>query len=189
MPSYRSLKIRDICRIYKHEKLSPYTVRSWVNSGKLEAMLIGKTLYVYGAVLKLFLKSKSEKQRKPLGFEEGKCWHCKAVFNLAGKTFRKLSNGKNNSLACYLDCIECGCEVERLYKRELLPKILETFTIEQNEVTVLCDSLCSTRNTNINIHSKKPICEPLKTKPPDKKAKSISNSKNTNIEDNQLTLF
>jgi len=189
VPSYRSLKIRDICRIYKREKLSPYTVRSWINDGQLEAMLIGKTYYVYGAALKIFLKNKSEKRKKPLGFEECKCWHCKAVFKLTDKTIKKLSYGKNKGLICYLDCVGCGKEVERPYKHELLDKIIKTFTIEQSEVTVLCDSSCSTRNTNINIEQKKPLREPLKSKPPGKKTESISGSKNTNIEDNQLTLF
>jgi hypothetical protein len=177
--SYRSLKMRDICRLYIDVKLSHQTVRGWISDGKLEARLIGKTYYVYGAVLKQFLKDKSEKRKQTLDFEDYKCWYCKTVSRSIDNIIKRLAYGRHKSLVAYIDCESCGREVERPYKLALLPEILKTFSVKKDEVTVLCDSSCSTRKTRIDNTQKKPLCEPLKTKPPDKKQKTVSSTKTT----------
>jgi len=188
VPSYRSLKIVDICRLFKSEKLSAQTIRGWINDGNLEAMLVGKTYYVYGAKLKQFLQDKSKKRNHCLDFKDYKCWHCKAIFKPVDNIINRLAYGRNKSLIAYVDC-ECGKEVERPYKLALLPEILKTFTVKKDEVTLLCDSSCSTRNTHIENTPKKPLCEPFKNKPPDKKPKTNSSTKTTNIDDRQHCLF
>jgi hypothetical protein len=189
VPSYRSLKVRDIGRLYRDVKLSQQTIRGWINDGKLEAMLVGKTFYVYGAVLKQYLKDKSDERKKTLDFKECKCWYCKAVFNPIGGLVKRLAYGRNKSLVAYVHCPSCDKEVERAYKLVLLPEILKKFKVEKDEVTVLCDSSCSTRETNIDNGQKKPLCEPLKSKPPDKKPQTRSSTKTTHINEKQYSLF
>jgi len=136
--------------------ISAQTIRGWINDGILEAMLVGKTHYVYGAILKQFLKDKSEKRKHTLDFKDYKCWHCKAVFKPVDNIINRLSYGRNKSLIAHVDC-ECGKEVERPYKLALLPEILKTFTVKKDEVTVLCDSSCSTRKTHIENTPKKTL--------------------------------
>src|SRR3989344_2053482 len=155
-------KLKDVCRLFKAEGLHEQTIRDWIKNQGLEAVLIGKTYYIHGGVLKAFLKAKYEKRKNPLKFEEWKCWHCKAVARPVDNIIKRLTKGRNKSLAAYGDCVSCGSKIERLYKCSQLPEILKTFTVKQNEVGGLYDSSCSTRKTHINNEPKKPLHEPEK---------------------------
>lgn len=186
--SNRTYKLKDACRLFKAEGLHEQTIRDWIKNQGLGASLIGKTYYIHGGVFKAFLKAKYEKRKNPLKFEEWKCWCCKAVGSPVDIVINRLTFGRNKSLAAYGMC-SCGNEMERLYKRSELSEILKTFTVKQNEVGGLYDSLCSTRKTHINNVPKKPLYEPEKYKPPDAVHKNTNTTKKTNINDKQLTLF
>lgn len=179
--SYRSYKVRDICRLYKAENLHEQTVRGWVNDGKLKATLHGKTLYVYGAVLKEFFKVKSRKNKRTLEFNQCRCWNCKKIDTPLNNIITKLEAGRNNSILAHGNCRHCNSEIYRSYKRREELEILKCFTVNHNALVGLCDSSCSTRKTNINNALKKPLSEPLKTKPPDTDKKTASTTSQTNI--------
>jgi len=187
--SHRAYKLKDACRLYKAEGLHEQTIRGWIKEQGLEAVLQGKTYFIHGGVLKAFLKEKSEKRNRPLTVGQFKCWACKAVGSPVGNIISRLANGRNKSLAGYGDCGSCGKEMERLYKRSQLPKILKTFQVKQNQVGGLCDSSCSTRKTHINNAPKTPQHEPEKYKPPDTSIENANSTKKTNINDKQYNLF
>lgn len=179
--SYRSYKVNNICRLYKAEKLHQQTVRGWINEGKLKATLHGKTLYIYGAVLKEFLKSKRIKNKRTLEFNQFRCWNCKKIDVPLNSIIIKLEVGRNNSILAHSTCIHCNSAIYRSYKRRDKQDILKCFTVNHNALVGLCDSSYNTRKTNVNNVLKKPLSEPLENKPLDIDKKSASATSQTNI--------
>jgi hypothetical protein len=180
--SYRSYKTHDISRLYKDKKLHEQTIRGWVNDGKLEGFLVGKTLYIYGAVLKQFFKDKNCKKTPPLKLNEFKCWKCKEINEPLNKTIEKLTLGMNDCITAYATCPSCKKEMFRNYKRSEEQEILKLFKIKQNVLMGLCDSSNSTTTTNIKTDQKIVLSESLKTESLNKKMKIISSTNKTNIE-------
>lgn len=172
--SYRSYKIRDVCRLFRDKKLHEQTLRGWVKEGKLQAFWHGNTMYIYGAVLKQFLTESNSKRKCPLAFNQFRCWKCKATDAPLNHTIEKLLTGRNKSLLAFGVCASCGHEVERLYKANAEPEILSTFTVKHNAVGGLSDSVCSTERTHIENAPEMAANESLKNKPPDNPAKSTS---------------
>jgi hypothetical protein len=50
--------------LFKSQNLHEDTIRSWINEGALKAFKSGNAYYVYGAVLKQFLKYRRNHNRR-----------------------------------------------------------------------------------------------------------------------------
>ncbi len=187
--SYRSYKVRDVCRLFKDKKLHEQTVRGWYNDGLLEGFKSGKTLYIYGAVLKSFLNERSAARKTPLEFMEFKCWTCKTVAIPRDNIVAKLERNTNGSIKASSICHTCKAQSSHTYKKKDEKEILKCFTVQQNALGALCDSVCSNRNTNIETSHETALCEPVETKPPDTREENTTAPKETNIEPTQLRLF
>ena len=74
--SYRSYKLKDISRAFQDKKLHPQTIRGWIREHNLPSFTDGKAVYVYGAVLKQFLKERNEASKSPLALHEFRCFPC-----------------------------------------------------------------------------------------------------------------
>lgn len=189
LKSYRSYKIRDICRVFRDKKLHEQTIRSWIKKGDLTAFCHGKTIYIYGAILKSFLKERSSKGRNSLKFDEFKCWTCKIIGTFNEVTISSLVRANNGCIVANLICPSCEVKTQRNYKSSEESKILKQFTVEYNELEILSDSLCSTRKTNIDVKPNMPVSESLKNDIPYPESENTSSSKKTHIGFEQLTLF
>jgi hypothetical protein len=157
--SYRSYKISDLCRIYKAKKLHPQTLRKWINSGELKAIIDGKTILIYGAVLKKFLVENNSKGKRSLKITEFKCWKCKTIAPPLNNEITNLEEVKGY-IKAYAICNSCGNKIQRPYKLKLLAEILKTFEVKQGDAPLLYDSSNSTSNTHINDGAKIATCEP-----------------------------
>ncbi len=194
--AYRAYTVRDICRLYQDLKLHEHTIREWINLGELEAFQSGKKLYVYGGVLKKYLKDKRNRKRRSLTFEEHKCWTCGTVAVPTNNIIKHLKCGQNNNVTSLADCPGCGLTMRRSYPTNAVPEILRIFTVEQNDVSRLYDSTCSTRKTDIENEEKIPVCESGKQKTistfkktSKNEKESITSIKKTSIKPEQLNLF
>ena len=187
--SNRSYKIRDVCKVYKAQKLSEQTVRGWIREGLLDAIPCGRAHLIHGGVLKQFLMHKTQKRRKSLQFTEFKCWKCKHISEPINHRIKRLAKGRCDSIAAYVNCPNCDHEVERLYKQSDVDKLRKTFAIDHDAVSGLCDSSCSTRKAHIENTLKPPVCERQKTKPPDTILKNVSATKKAQYDNAQLTLL
>jgi len=184
LKSYRSYKVNDISRIFRDKKLHPQTIRGWVEQGKLKAIIDGKTILIYGAVLKNFILENNQSRKRKLAFEEFKCWKCKKISTPLDNKLSKLELTKNNYLLAHCTC-PCGHEINKPFTKDFYEKIFEAFAIEQNEVGRLCDSLNTPNNTNIDNSYKTPESEP-EIKPPEI---LIAPPNNTNIKQEQLNFL
>lgn len=195
--SWRSYKIRDICWLYRDNKLHEQTIRGWVKGGKLDAFWHGNTMYIYGAVLKKFLTEKNRQRKNPMSFVEFRCWKCRTGAAPLNNVIDRLEEGRNKSILAIAKCTSCGHEVTRLYKANAEPEILRHFTIQHNALARLSDSLCSTERTQIEHEAETAPNESLENKPPDEGSKSTSAicrtnrkaQKNTSSTDNAQLSF
>lgn len=188
IPSYRSLKICDICRLYRDKKLHEQTVRGWVNSGKLKAIWHGKTILIYGAVLKQFLLENNNRHKRTLEFHQFRCGKCKQINSPLNNTITKLTTGRGGSIQAFAYCANCNHLTNRHYKANQNQQILELFTVQHNEVVLISDSLCSTSKTNIKNTPEIALSEPAENKPPDKITKTTNSISKTNIETKTITV-
>ena len=184
LKNYRSYKTKDICRLFRVKKLHEQTIRGWINDGKLDAFWHGKTLYIYGAVLKQFLTDRNNQRKSPLEFNQFRCWKCKATVTPLNHTIEKLTLGRNGCPVALGVCKSCGHEIKRIYKADAEQEILRTFTVVHNQLTLLSDSLCSIGKTNVDDTPQMASNEPMENKPPDKNTSAgykanIKPSKNT----------
>lgn len=185
--SNRSYSIKEICRLYKRQRLHEQTVRLWIKKDGLKAFEFGRTLLIYGGVLKSFLQAKEQKRKKPINLNELKCWKCKYIGQPIDGSLKLLTYGRNKSIKLVGIC-PCGHEMEQLRSVKDLEEIRKIFTIEKDEVTGIYGSLGSTKSTHIERPLKKPLCEPVQNKPPPK-IKSPNCTKKTHIENLQPDLF
>ncbi len=181
IPSHRSLKICDICRLFRDKKLHEQTVRGWVRSGKLKAIWDGKTILIYGAVLKQFLLDTNNSHRRILEFNQFRCFKCKQINSPLNNTITNLTNGRGGCILSFAMCPHCNHRMHRPYKKNQMQQILESFTVQYNEVMLISDSLCSTNNTHIKTTLETAISEPPKNKPPDKTPTPTNSTSKTNI--------
>ena len=179
--SYRSYKTKDVCRLYKSKKLHEQTVRGWVKDDGLKAFWHGKTLYIYGAVLKQFLTERNNQRKSPLAFNQFRCWKCKAMDAPLHNTVEKLIRERNKSLRAFGVCASCGHEIKRLYKADAEQEILRIFTVKHNELLGLSDSVCSAGGTHIENTSNQAVSEPPEIVPSDDPPKTTSTSDKTHI--------
>ncbi len=181
LKSYRSYKIKDVCRLYRVKKLHEQTIRGWIAKGELKAFWHGNTIYIYGAVLKQFFVDRNSLRKAPLAFHEFRCWKCKATDAPLNHTIEKLVTGRNKSLLALGVCASCGHEIQRLYKADAEPEILSTFTVKHNAVMRLSDSVCSKERTHIENMPEMAATEPLANKTLDSPAKSTRARSRTHI--------
>lgn len=178
LSSYRSYKLRDICRLYRDKKLHDKTIRGWINNGKLEAFKDGNTILVYGATLKLFFTKNNNKHKRTLEFNQFRCGKCKSIDAPLNNTITKLTTGKNGCILAFADCSSCGHNMNRPYKKNKEQKIMEFFKIEDNEPVRIYGYSCDTGNTHPDREEKKPESELLEKQAKLKKSKnSTSTSK------------
>jgi len=181
--AYRSYKIRDICWLYADQKLHKDTLLIWINTGELPAFKHGNLYYVYGAVLKDFLKKRRDQNKRSFAFDEFKCWTGGHVCRPKNNKINKLSRGNNKILIAFADCPVCGMQMRRTYSINSLPEIMEFFTIEQNDVLELCDSATSLGKTDIDNNNKM-----LLSKIENKNSSTTLNETNTNNKNNSTKL-
>lgn len=179
--SYRSYKVGDICRLYRDKKLHEQTIRGWVNAGKLKAIWHGKTIFIYGAMLKQFLLDNNNSHKRTLEFNQFRCGKCKQINSPLNNIITKLTTGRGGSIQAFAHCANCNHLTNRHYKANQKQQILELFTAQHNEVVLISDSLCSTSKTNIKTTPKIAISEPYKNKLPDKTAKTATSTSKANI--------
>jgi hypothetical protein len=178
--SYRSYKVRDICRLFIAKKLHEQTVRGWVNDGKLKAIWHGKTIFIYGAVLKKFLLDNNN-QKRTLEFNQFRCFKCQKISTLLNNTITKLTTSRGGCILAVAVCGNCNNPMRRLYKADKQQQILESFIVQHNELVQISDSLCSPHNTNIKAVPKPAISEPLKNTQHDKAIITRSSTSKANI--------
>lgn len=161
LSSYRSYKLRDICRLYKDKKLHDKTVRTWIKTGKLEAFKDGNTILVYGAVLKQYFTDQNNKHKRTLKFNQFRCGKCKKIDTPLDKIITKLTTGKNGCILAFGNCGACGHNMNRPYKRREEQQILEYFKIEDNALARIYGSSCGTGKTHLEIEPKHAASESL----------------------------
>lgn len=170
--TYLTYKILDIKNLFNDYQLHPQTIRKWIKDKKLEAFEYEGEFYVYGGVLKLFLKERNEGNKKKLEFNEFKCWKCKKIDKPINNEIIKQEKGKGGCLLLFAICKHCKQEMQKPFKKENESKIKEYFNFKIEKQTTLCISSTSTNKTNIKSISK-----------------TIQSELSKNKEQKQLTLF
>lgn len=148
--SYKSYTIKEICRLYKDQKLHDKTVRAWIKTCDLDAIVDGNKLLIYGAVLKKFLKNRNKGHKRQLGINEFFCFKCKSINPPLENTIISIKIQNNGSFQAYGLCPNCAFEMKRLYKHAECNKIMDCFSLEVEALIVLSDSSCSASNTHPN---------------------------------------
>lgn len=162
--TYFTYKIPDIVRLFIEVKLHDKTIREWIKSGKLKAFQHEGEWYVYGGVLKLFLKTNNEQSKKTLNFNQFRCKNCKTIDTPKNNIITKLTHGINGSLLAIGICNKCGLEkTQRPYKRIYEAEIRKIFIIKIDEVMTLCKTSTSTNNTHLKIEEKTTQSESCKS--------------------------
>ena len=201
--SYHSYKVADLCRLYRDKKLHAQTIRGWINSGKLTAFTDGKNILVYGAVFKQFLLDMNKKHKRTLAFTEFRCGKCKTIAAPLHNTISTMAPGRNGCILAYGVCVSCGHKITRIYARSTEEKILQSFTVQHNELAGLWYSSCTTSKTHIEIEPlitlREPPEKPSHTEPPHtvtstgkthlKYPETSSTTSKTNLPPQQLSLF
>ena len=125
--SYQSYTIKEICRLYKQQNLHDKTVRAWIRTGELDAILDGNKLLIYGAVLKQFLKNRNKSHRRFLGIKEFFCCKCKGSNAPLENTIISVTIQNNGSILAFALCPSCAFAMKRLYKRAESKQIIDYF--------------------------------------------------------------
>ena len=146
--SYQSYTLRELCRLYKRYDLHDKTIRSWIKSGDLEAILDGNKLLIYGAVFKQFLRNRNKNRKRNLSLNEFFCCGCKEINAPIDNIILSVKIQNNGSILAVSMCPTCAFEMKRLYKRTESKLILDLFNVEPKALIVLSDTLCSTYNAH-----------------------------------------
>ena len=152
--SYKSYTIKEVCRLYKEQNLHDKTVRSWIRTGNLDAIIDGNKLLIYGAVLKKFLKNRNSGHRRQLGINEFFCFKCKNINPPLENTIISITIQNNGSLQAYGLCPHCAFEMKRLYKCVEYMQIIDCFNLEAEALIVLSDISCSAYNAHPQVDQK-----------------------------------
>lgn len=152
--SYKSYTIKEICRLFKHQSLHDKTIRAWIKSGDLEAILDGNKLLIYGGVLKQFLKNRNKNRQRILALNEFLCFGCKEVHAPFDNTIFAITAQKNGSIMAFALCPNCAFEMKRLYKRSEIAEIKSLFSLEPAALIVLSDISCTAYNAHPQIPQK-----------------------------------
>lgn len=146
--SHRSYTIKEIIRLFKDQGLHDKTIRSWIRSGELVAIIDGNKLLIHGGVLKQFIKNRNKTRQRPLSINEFFCCKCRKITSTLENTIISVAIQTNGSIRAYGLCQNCACVIQRLYKRSQINLILDLFNLEAKALTVLSDSLYSFDNAH-----------------------------------------
>jgi len=145
--SNRSYKVADISKLLKVGKPA---VRDWVTYEKLEAFYDGKTILIYGPVLKQHIIRKNSRKKRKLKFNEFKCLNCQSITEPVDKKIVELTLSNNSKAIRALSvCPICDHDYYRIYSLKYYPQITETFNILSDDVGRLYDSSSAPSKTNI----------------------------------------
>jgi len=175
--SYRSYKISDICRIFIKKKLHPQTIRKWIKECGLEAFEHKGDFYIYGAILKEFLKTYNNKNKKTLTDNQFKCQKCKKIDIAKDNITTKTEERENGNIVIFGICIYCNYEMRKFWSKNRKNELLEIFN--QKQVMTREDSLNTPNKTNIENNQIIQVSESIVKKTKKNKVKI----------DNQPTLF
>lgn len=156
--SYRSYKLKDICRLFRDKQLHAQTIRGWIKEHNLPSFSDGKAAYIYGAALKQFIKKRQEMKKSPLALHEFRCFPCHANTTPEGNVILSLDETGGSPLATAI-CSSCGREMTRYIKKSERDDFLKIYPIASPDVRILSDSVCSREKTHLNNEEKTPLCE------------------------------
>lgn len=158
MFKYYNYKLIESNRSYSSEKIKKLlgireqTIREWINQGKLECVS-KKPILIYGAILKEFIKSRNESHKKTLEFNQMKCLKCKAI-SIPKDNQISIYNNKNGSIRATGICQNCNNEFSKLFKKNSIEKLKNSFFIQSTESTLYNTSPI---NSKTNIESQKEV--------------------------------
>ena len=198
LESYRSYKLKysaDIIGVHIQ------TLRKWIKEGELEAFQHEGDYYIYGAVLKDYLKAKNTSNKIKLTDTQFKCQSCEKRIEPQKNVITKAEEQKNGNLIIYGLC-ECGFEMHKFWSKNRKEELKIIFLFPQ--VITRRDSSNPTNKTHFEIIQKEAVSEPyqntaIQTETPqeshsfqkqgiDTKHKKKS-TKHAQNEINQLSLF
>lgn len=126
--SYSSIKIQELLGI------NPQTIRGWIKEKRLECVN-KKPILIYGAILKAFIKARNEKYKNTLGFKEMKCFKCRNI-SIPRDNQISIYHNKNGSIRVVGNCSNCDNELSKLYKKNSINELKESFFIKSAESTL-----------------------------------------------------
>ena len=144
--SYSTEKIERLLKIH------PQTIREWINQNNLECVS-RKPILIYGAILKEFIKNRNERHKKTLSFNEFKCLKCKAISIPKGNQI-SIYHNKNGSIRATGVCQNCNNEFSKLFKKNSIEQLKNSFFIKPTESTLYNTSHI---NSKTNLISQKEI--------------------------------
>ena len=158
MFKYYNYKLIESNRSYSTEKIKKLigiheqTIREWVNQNNLECVS-KKPILIYGAVLKEFIKNRNESHKKTLNFNEFKCLKCKAI-SIPKDNQISIYHNKNSSIRATGVCQNCDNEFSKVFKKNSIEQLKNSFFIKPTESTLYNTSHISSKT---NTESQKEI--------------------------------
>jgi predicted metal-binding protein len=157
-------KISDIVRLFKAFKLHAQTIRKWIKSEALEAFEFEGEFYIYGEVLKAFLKGRVNKNKTSMKFTEFRCGKCKNISPPLNNKILEIQEGKGGSILLFGTCKACRHKMSRPYKKELYKELEEKLEVIIEEKTPIYNTSASTCKTHIKNDLQLALSERIKNK-------------------------
>ena len=148
LESYRSYKLKyieDIIGVHIQ------TIRKWIAKGGLEAFQHEGDYYIYGAVLKDYLKTKNTKNKVKLTDTQFKCQSCKKHIEPQNNILTKTEEQKNGNLFIFGICA-CGFEMRKIWSKNRKSELKTIFLFPQ--VITRHDSSNPTNNTHFSFNKR-----------------------------------
>ncbi len=149
--SYSTEKIQTLLKIH------PQTIREWINHNKLDCVS-KKPILIHGTVLKEFIKNRNEKHKKILNFNEMKCLKCKSI-SIPKDKYVSIYYNKNGSIRAVGICSNCNNEFSKLYKKNVIEELKNSFFVKPTEST-LYNTPHTSSKTNVNNQKEISLNEP-----------------------------
>jgi hypothetical protein len=112
-----------------------------------------KTAQENEAILKEFIKNRNESHKKTLEFNQMKCLKCKAI-SIPQDNQISIYHNKNGSIRAIGICQNCHNEFSKLFKKNSIEQLKNSFFIKPTESTLYNTSPISSKT---NIESQKEI--------------------------------
>jgi hypothetical protein len=154
LESYRSYKLKYIADIID---VNIQTLRKWIAKGGLEAFQHEGDYYIYGAILKDYLKAKNTKNKVKLTDTQFKCQSCKKHTEPQNNIITKIEEQKNGNLFIFGICA-CGYEMHKIWSKNRKEELKTIFLFPQ--VITRHDSSNPTNKTHFEIIQKEVVSEP-----------------------------
>lgn len=154
LESYRSYKLKYIADIID---VHIQTLRKWIATGGLEAFQHEGDYYIYGAVLKDYLKAKNTSNKIKLTDTQFKCQSCKKHTEPQNNIITKIEEQKNGNLFIFGICA-CGYEMRKIWSKNRKGELKTIFLFPQ--VMTRHDSSNPTNKIHSKIIQKEAVSEP-----------------------------